>query len=214
MNDYPKTTATTKYTSIQNLGSKLSQIGIENKLTPIGGDGYRLTVLGIDDFDAVENKYSYGSEDDLIEIMGLLTPEEEKTDEVVGNLTADEVFARICQYFIDKSDEFCRIIFNDDNLAGENEEFWSCYYDQNFHYVAIKCDDWDDPVTKAFIKNAQIITEDDPLYDEIITYYMECDDTSIYFMDKKTKLVTQFKDCNWETNFEFLEHAYRADERR
>ena len=50
--------------------------------------------------------YGYGSGDhglfgtnekdgDLIEIMGLLTPEEQQYDSVVGYLTAEEVFRRI-----------------------------------------------------------------------------------------------------------------------
>lgn len=36
-----------------------------------------------------------GEQGDLIEIMGLLTPEEEKYDSVAGWLTAEEVFHRI-----------------------------------------------------------------------------------------------------------------------
>lgn len=44
---------------------------------------------------AIWGKWSYGYENGLIEIMGLLTPEEEECDEVVGNLTVDEVFNRI-----------------------------------------------------------------------------------------------------------------------
>ena len=36
-----------------------------------------------------------GEQGDLIEIMGLLTPEEEKDDSVLGWLTAEEVFRRI-----------------------------------------------------------------------------------------------------------------------
>lgn len=44
---------------------------------------------------AIWSKGSYGYENGLIEIMGLLTPEEEEYDEVVGNLTVDEVFNRI-----------------------------------------------------------------------------------------------------------------------
>lgn len=42
--------------------------------------------------------YGYGldgEQGDLIEIMGLLTPEEEKYDSVKGWLTAEEVFRRI-----------------------------------------------------------------------------------------------------------------------
>lgn len=45
--------------------------------------------------DAVENFGSYGNAQDLLEIMGLLTPEEKKCDSVLGYLTAEEVFERI-----------------------------------------------------------------------------------------------------------------------
>ena len=44
---------------------------------------------------AIWGEGSYGYENGLIEIMGLLTPEEEEYDSVVGNLTVDEVFNRI-----------------------------------------------------------------------------------------------------------------------
>ena len=44
---------------------------------------------------AVEGFGTYGYSDDLIEIMGLLTPEESKYDSVKGWLTAEEVFRRI-----------------------------------------------------------------------------------------------------------------------
>lgn len=44
--------------------------------------------------DCIENRYSYGSEQDLLEIMGALTLEEEKDDNVLGYLTAEEVFKR------------------------------------------------------------------------------------------------------------------------
>ncbi|HIT08731.1 MAG TPA: hypothetical protein IAB55_06565 [Candidatus Merdivicinus faecavium] len=45
--------------------------------------------------DAIEHYGSYGAEQDLLEIMGLLTPEEKKRDNVLGYLTAEEVCARI-----------------------------------------------------------------------------------------------------------------------
>lgn len=45
--------------------------------------------------DGVCHTGSYGHEANLIEIMGLLTPEEEMHDDVVGFLTPDEVFERI-----------------------------------------------------------------------------------------------------------------------
>lgn len=40
------------------------------------------------------------SEQDLLEIMGLLTEEEEKIDRVLGWLTAKDVFDRIYEHYI------------------------------------------------------------------------------------------------------------------
>ena len=47
----------------------------------------------------IEGDRTYGHEDDLLEIMGLLAPEEENYDSVVGSLTAYEVFARINDHY-------------------------------------------------------------------------------------------------------------------
>lgn len=44
--------------------------------------------------DAVEHTLSYGNEEDLLEIMGGLTEEEQENDSVLGYLTAKEVFKR------------------------------------------------------------------------------------------------------------------------
>lgn len=44
---------------------------------------------------AIQTKWSYGHEVDLIEIMGLLTEEEREEDSVKGWLAAEEVFERI-----------------------------------------------------------------------------------------------------------------------
>ena len=52
----------------------------------------------------VQGYRTYGEEDDLLEIMGLLTEEEEKIDSVTGYLTAEDVFNRIVKYFKDKSE--------------------------------------------------------------------------------------------------------------
>ena len=52
----------------------------------------------------VQGYGTYGEEDDLLEIMGLLTEEEEKIDSVTGYLTAENVFDRIVKYFKDKSE--------------------------------------------------------------------------------------------------------------
>ena len=43
----------------------------------------------------IEHEGSYGHSQDLLEIMGLLTEEESKYDEVVGYLSAENVFERI-----------------------------------------------------------------------------------------------------------------------
>ena len=49
--------------------------------------------------DAVQNFGSYGADENLLEIMGLLTPEEEKHDTVLGYLTAKDVFDRIQEHW-------------------------------------------------------------------------------------------------------------------
>ena len=49
--------------------------------------------------DAIEHRGSYGSESDLLEIMGLLDPEEEVYDSVLGYLTAENVFERIKKHW-------------------------------------------------------------------------------------------------------------------
>ena len=50
---------------------------------------------GIHICDVICHKYSYGGDEGLLEIMGLLTEEEAEWDSVVGYLTADDVFSRI-----------------------------------------------------------------------------------------------------------------------
>lgn len=50
--------------------------------------------------DAIETRYSYGVDDDLLELAGrLLTEEELKQDSVVGGLTANDVFERISKHW-------------------------------------------------------------------------------------------------------------------
>ena len=49
---------------------------------------------------AIEARYSYGADDDLLELAGrLLTEEELKHDSVVGGLTAKDVFERISKHW-------------------------------------------------------------------------------------------------------------------
>lgn len=49
--------------------------------------------------DAIEHFGSYGKDEDLLEIMGLLTEEEEQHDSVAGWLTARNVFDRIKSHY-------------------------------------------------------------------------------------------------------------------
>lgn len=48
--------------------------------------------------DVICHDYSYGGSEGLLEIMGLLTPEEEQYDDVVGYLTAENVLSRIIKH--------------------------------------------------------------------------------------------------------------------
>ena len=47
----------------------------------------------------IEHDGSYGREQDLLEIMGLLTDEELQNDDVVGFLSAENVFERIKKHY-------------------------------------------------------------------------------------------------------------------
>ena len=49
--------------------------------------------------DAVEHFGSYGHEQDLLEIMGLIYPQDNANGDVLGYLTADDVFARIKRHW-------------------------------------------------------------------------------------------------------------------
>lgn len=70
-------------------------------------DGERL-VSAIEGY----GSYGYGSgfdlgeSNDLIEIMGLLTPEEEEHDSVAGWLTAEEVFRRIMEALAELKEKY------------------------------------------------------------------------------------------------------------
>lgn len=47
----------------------------------------------------VQGEGTYGSENNLLEIMGLLTKEEKQKDNVVGCLSAENVLQRILKYY-------------------------------------------------------------------------------------------------------------------
>lgn len=48
--------------------------------------------------DAIQHYGSYGNTENLLEIMGLVKPEE-TSDSVLGHLTADDVFARMSEHY-------------------------------------------------------------------------------------------------------------------
>lgn len=58
--------------------------------------------------DAIEHFGSYGKDDDKLEIMGLLTPEEYEYDSVLGYLTAEEVFERIRKHHDGEWDDYIK----------------------------------------------------------------------------------------------------------
>lgn len=47
----------------------------------------------------IEHDFSYGHNVDMLEIMGLLTTQEQKRDSVIGYLSAEDVFARIKKHY-------------------------------------------------------------------------------------------------------------------
>ena len=68
----------------------------------------------------IEGPGTYGGYDDLLEIRGLLTPEEEQADSVAGYLTANDVFERIRKHWEAHQEEILNYVGN--RLVGEEEE--------------------------------------------------------------------------------------------
>lgn len=101
-----------EYTEILKLKEMLEEAGIpftftddlfdvkekleENpSLSPIYHKQYPAYQIRLGDIvDVIEHCFSYGEENDQLEIMGGLPEEEEKYDSVLGYLTAEEVFKR------------------------------------------------------------------------------------------------------------------------
>lgn len=89
-----------EYNEILKLRKMLAGMKIPNEWERLY-DGYHIGYPSLDPgkiiCSVVEHEYSYGSGDDLLEIMGLLTEKEKVSNDVCGGLTADEVFRRIMQ---------------------------------------------------------------------------------------------------------------------
>lgn len=84
------------YQEILKLHDMLVEHGIPHVVRRVM-DGWQVCYPTEHDWimDAIEHRGSYGRAEDKLEIMGLLTPEESEYDDVLGDLTAEEVFNRI-----------------------------------------------------------------------------------------------------------------------
>lgn len=87
------------YEEIEKLHKKLINYKIPHDFYSheVGLGGFHLTYPNKENCkcSAILTPFSYGATEGTIEIMGLLTKEEEKYDSVLGHLSADEVFRRI-----------------------------------------------------------------------------------------------------------------------
>lgn len=80
-----------KHECIDKLAKLLDEAKVSYTRNPIW-DGEQIRVGSI--CDAVCHNFSYGNEDDLLEIMGALTEDEMEFDSVLGCLTPEEVAER------------------------------------------------------------------------------------------------------------------------
>lgn len=95
-----------KITEIHKLHRMLDEVGIKHEYINRSGsflgrrEYWQICIydrFGERVISVIEGYGTYGVEDDLLEIMGLLT-EEEQYDSVAGWLTAENVFERISRY--------------------------------------------------------------------------------------------------------------------
>ena len=101
-----------KYTEIFKLKEKLDAIDLEYEFNDFGNkelnyERYQIALLdeeGKRIVTVVQGNYSYSGVNNKLEIMGLLTAEEEEHDSVVGWLTADEVYERIMNYYASREE--------------------------------------------------------------------------------------------------------------
>ena len=89
-----------KYNEILRLKEMLEKAEIPFEFNEYMG-GYHLCYPNkkIKECSVIEHDGSYGREQDLLEIMGLLTDKELQNDDVVGFLSAENVFERIKKHY-------------------------------------------------------------------------------------------------------------------
>lgn len=94
------------YQEILKLDRMLTEAGIPHE-TRQAFDGYQVFYPAQQGciMDAVEHSWSYGHVQDLLEIMGLLTPEEEIGDKVRGYLTAKDIFNRVATHWRESQED-------------------------------------------------------------------------------------------------------------
>lgn len=90
---------------INELAKLLDEAGVPYTRNPIwGGEQIRIGAL----CDAVCHSFSYGNEDDLLEIMGAVTEEEaEDNSGVLGWLTPEEVAKRFIYCYKNNTNIYC-----------------------------------------------------------------------------------------------------------
>lgn len=88
-----------KYTEILKLDKMLTDAQIPHTLERMM-DGWQVVYPDEENrvADAIEHCVSYGHEENLLEIMGLIKPEE-TFDSVLGCLTAEDVFRRFSEHY-------------------------------------------------------------------------------------------------------------------
>lgn len=84
----PFTFTDDSFNAKEKLGKNPAEAALYRRLYP----AYQMRLGNL--ADVIQHNGSYGNEQDLLEIMGGLTEEEEKYDSVLGYLTAEEVFKR------------------------------------------------------------------------------------------------------------------------
>lgn len=97
------------YSEILNLHSALTALGVPHDFSSHEFDSKGYHLYYPDKIDTVCSViltgFSYGATYGLLEIMGLLTPEESECDDVLGSLTAVEVCRRILEDYTESQKE-------------------------------------------------------------------------------------------------------------
>ena len=88
-----------RYTEILKLDKMLTDANIPHTLDRFL-DGWQVIYPSEEKrvADAIQHYGSYGNTENLLEIMGLVKPEE-TSDSVLGHLTADDVFNRMSEHY-------------------------------------------------------------------------------------------------------------------